>query len=451
MQCEGIISGSCPGRRSGGSVKLVHDLQLCPECSESRFPSKTEPKQLVASRRGSNANRGTEKTSSQSRDSVTSTDDVPVLVDGTIAYIWFALQGGTAENVRLAVFGHFAPEQVSTAKNLLWEKCGIPIIGEKHKRKDSATRSAADLGLLPRSHPEELNNISLVDRLNRMQQRLSNLQESVDRTICENFDLKQRVDKIPIRQYSDVVSGSPSFLTEHQDQRQQQQLQPPPPPSSGNQVLQLQQQNPPPSIAVDLATAAQDNLPNRRPTRGRGRGYGRGRGTGRGNRPPASDLDYLSSWGGAHLQPHSLDRSSAASFRDTSRDRSEFSDDFRQPSYAVRRDIRKQKRKHKVITGNAPGGTRSFKGAPEPSRSLFVYRVDQNTETQDLKSHLRDMDIEVRLLECVSHRDSNFKSFKLDVPVSVVDEFLNGDVWPQGVRIRRFFSNRKDQPQTGPT
>lgn len=80
-----------------------------------------------------------------------------------------------------------------------------------------------------------------------------------------------------------------------------------------------------------------------------------------------------------------------------------------------------------------------------------MYRVDPNTETQDMKPHLRDMGFEVRLLDLVSHRDSNLKSFKLDVPMSVVDQLLNGDIWPQGVRVRRFFPNRKDQPQTGPT
>ena len=96
--------------------------------------------------------------------------------------------------MRQAVLGHFSNEDIVGTKDSLWTNCGSGIIGEKPRRKDSSTRSVAGahvsdiltawrkldradaiplvaidafaLGVIPRSHPEELNNISLVDRLN---------------------------------------------------------------------------------------------------------------------------------------------------------------------------------------------------------------------------------------------------------------------------------------------
>lgn len=160
------------------------------------------------------------------------------------------------------------------------------------------------------------------------------------------------------------------------------------------------------------------------------------------------DRDFITPVsGGDETDTTSLDRVSSI-HREISRDRSQASDEFRQPGYALRREKRQQRRRQKVITGSGTSGTGTFKGAPEPTRSMFVYRVDPQTNISDLRVHLQDMDIEVREIACVSHPDSIFKSFKLDVPISVVDELLNGDLWPKGIKIRRFFSNRETKQQT---
>ena len=43
-------------------------------------------------------------------------------------------------------------------------------------------------------HPEELNNITLVDRLNQLETRMSSLQLNLDAVVADNMDFR---DKLP--------------------------------------------------------------------------------------------------------------------------------------------------------------------------------------------------------------------------------------------------------------
>ena len=114
------------------------------------------------------------------------------------------MMNSSAENIKKAVLGHFAEEQIIQSKDLLWYKCDLRIIGEKPRRKDSVMRpekeahvldiinaiskldkaacmptivvEATHLGTIPHSFPDEINNISLADRLNRFEAKFTSLQ-----------------------------------------------------------------------------------------------------------------------------------------------------------------------------------------------------------------------------------------------------------------------------------
>ena len=92
----------------------------------------------------------------------------------------------------------------SNLQYYMWDACDNVILGDKLKRKDSQTRTELEahiqdipnalqkldrvdrlpvvligsryVAVIPRSHPEELNNVSLVDRRNRLEARLSGVQ-----------------------------------------------------------------------------------------------------------------------------------------------------------------------------------------------------------------------------------------------------------------------------------
>ena len=62
---------------------------------------------------------------------------------------------------------------------------------------------AMSLSLIPRPYPEELN-ISLIDRLNRIEERMENMEEGVDRVVRENLEIK---DQMKVRcMYAQAVS-----------------------------------------------------------------------------------------------------------------------------------------------------------------------------------------------------------------------------------------------------
>ena len=67
-----------------------------------------------------------------------------MLLQPLVAYVVFSLQSGTREDIKHAVLEHFTPDQISDAKDALWEHCDTSIIGKKINRNDSTGRSKAE-------------------------------------------------------------------------------------------------------------------------------------------------------------------------------------------------------------------------------------------------------------------------------------------------------------------
>ena len=63
------------------------------------------------------------------------------------------------------------------------------------------------MGMIPRFHPEELNNISVIDRLNGIETLVNNQQQLLDKTIAENIVLRERMDNIHTT-YANVAARS---------------------------------------------------------------------------------------------------------------------------------------------------------------------------------------------------------------------------------------------------
>ena len=99
---------------------------------------------------------------------------------------------------------------------------------------------------------------------------------------------------------------------------------------------------------------------------------------------------------------------------------------------------RKRRKRQNVLTGKATNNI-SLKGAPETSRDIFVYRVDQSTTVDQIQSHISENGIAPVSCVCVSNPDAKFKSFKISVPVSQCNTMFNPDIWPAGIRVRKFY------------
>ena len=64
--------------------------------------------------------------------------------------------------------------------------------------------------------------------------------------------------------------------------------------------------------------------------------------------------------------------------------------------------LRRQERKKNIVQACANIGNRKIKTAPEPGRYLFIYRVDRNTDIEDLRDYITQQGFLVRYLECES-------------------------------------------------
>ena len=133
----------------------------------------------------------------------------------------------------------------------------------------------------------------------------------------------------------------------------------------------------------------------------------------------------------------SIDRySDYSNISDTTRE----SVGFDLPPHSNRHYKKQENRMKRFITGNKASG--KFKGAPEPCRDLFIYRVDNATQTDDLAAHLDDNNFHIQNIACVSHPNSKSKSFRVTLPLSEFSYAFDESLWPSGVRVRKYIPPR---------
>ena len=62
----------------------------------------------------------------------------------------------------------------------------------------------------------------------------------------------------------------------------------------------------------------------------------------------------------------------------------------------------------------------------------------------DLMAHIlhKNKELEIRSLECMSHNDSRYKKFKLEISVEDCQTVYTSDFWQWGMRIRPYFRKR---------
>ena len=95
-------------------------------------------------------------------------------------------------------------------------------------------------------------------------------------------------------------------------------------------------------------------------------------------------------------------------------------------------------RRNVVIGKDRSSG--AVKGAPEPNHDVFIYRVDKSTSDDSLYDYIIDKSITPNFLDCVSNPDATYKFYKLSSPLSMYSTLHDPDMWPEGIRIRRFYN-----------
>ena len=336
-------------------------------------------------------------------------------------------------NIKRAITGYYAEADIVEAKHVLFEKCDALVIGPIKERRDGDSRSRVDahvqdiisamnkldkantmptfaipsnlLYSIPKSQPEELNNISVIDRLAQLENKWTKCQELLDKSLCQNINLQDRVDKLEQTcrpSYSSVVSVStpPTIV---------------PGPLHVNVARPVTQQ-PVQHQTVRKAPPDKDRrLPYVHDVR---------------NHVESIPRDFLRPLDNPIHKTGSMDNvsdSGASGYQ-------------YQNQYQKKLDRQNTRSKRVIITGNraSEGVSTGFKGAPEPDRHLFVYRVDKSVSEDDISEYLTGKSVSFRSIDSISNPDAIFKSFKLTVAVSQYRQLFDGTLWPEGVKVRQY-------------
>ena len=99
------------------------------------------------------------------------------------------------------------------------------------------------------------------------------------------------------------------------------------------------------------------------------------------------------------------------------------------------------KRKKGIITGK--GSPNEFlKGPGEKMMDVFVYKVSKEFDIPSFYQFLASSGFPKTKLEKVSGEKSQFNSFKLSVPAKRFDELFNPNLWPVGIKVRRYYKHQ---------
>ena len=415
--------------KEGITTGLSGDL-LCQECIELQRRNATQQTNVKVKVTN------TEKTTSSpsSEDTEESEQGKIVIFNALLTYATYAMQNSSYDTTKAAILGHFCAQDINNAKDSLWDNCGVSVIGEKPKRRDSSIRSEKEANVfdiltalntldksgnlptfavtssvlfkIPRFSPEETISPSVVDRVIALENKFCNMQSVVDWCLCENLELKDKLCEKTT--YSSVITSQLNSAVK---------------PSTVNSMDKSKQNHPTISTLVNSVGNRQNKH------------------TGETNyvlSDPGPKTDYFK-----HDANHNLARTQSLLSLDHKSVVSVDSEGFRKPTYAMK----KLRRNAKSVVGKSqPQGV--FKGAPTPPKDLFVFHVAKDTEIGDLKQYIGDKGIECIDLQCMSHPDSVSKSFKLSVSDKHYKDLLSEEAWPTGVKVRRFIPPRRKNPDT---
>ena len=76
---------------------------------------------------------------------------------------------------------------------------------------------------------------------------------------------------------------------------------------------------------------------------------------------------------------------------------------------------------------------------------IYIGRLDKSVSDKDLTGYIsNDLGIGVISCICLSRIDSDVKSFKVTVNSENRDKLLDGNLWPENVHVRKYFSSRRN-------
>lgn len=369
---------------------------------------------------------------------------VHVVLNSVLAYVVNSVSNSAIMDIKKCCLDFYDGEELVQAKNLLWQIGDQSILKPKINRRscekvmddilDGITgleaanklpRIAVDpLGLnrIPKIKPAEILSVSICERVTLLEHKLQRTESELSNNLARVITLEEKVNR-PGSYAERVASGSLAAedapIGRTGPKQYDSQLTPTAPPATDASVM----------ITSGSTNRQRMIAPNRQ----------------KATAPPC-DMTSDISHNAARTQPrmthlnelrHGISTISLAS--NASSKPSGYDEGYRYQGN------RHKKTRPKPITGTRTTLTGGFRGAPAPSRDIFVYRVEKDTPCSVIKDYMVDHGTDIRSIECVSNENSTYSSFKLEVSVTDVSKVLDPEFWPIGVCARRFYMSRESK------
>ena len=418
-----------------------------------------------------------------------------MIINELLLYAKHYIHSSSTNNVKKMIQHFYDDNEIIEAKKKLWgEK--KDVLGEYPDRKSTINRSASipnvndifdalkrldaanempkiagvDLSRIPDRQPEELNLLTMIDRVARIEHSIARYEETLSSLAIDMLELKERPptfsevarstdtdnlridERAPalIQQQIDIMQQNTQQADlQQQTEAQQSNIRRPNGERHEAEHHDLQrhdnqqwrssiqqrrsaiqqrrsaiQQHPViPEPARDSGGRPNYTRPN--PTHGRGRRgvYGgrdfsraRGRPPARGNPPQR------------RAGPGSRPPPVAAAASDD--------EGWTKVDSSRRRGRRR-------VVGCGDVSDEGLEGAPPPLRQVWVSRVASGDE-QTIKQFLERKNVVVNDIGRVSHVDAKYKSYKISVNVNDLDTVLEGSFWPRGLLCQVWRESHRD-------
>ena len=375
-----------------------------------------------------------------------------VVIDPILTYVISYRDAAPDELVRRVCAHHFSLPELRYAKARMWSLKCKEVLPLNIRRRDSSSRSEAEaiaidimeavealeaadcvptcavdpagLRRLPKVSPAETTSISICERVAALEARMRSTEEALSSNVCKTLSIEDRVAKLT---YSEVVSGSalrPPVASALQGN------------ASNTRHVELHMPTSHPASQAISNTHTNSRQPAGRPPLDSRHIEQRPQQSSRQvvERPPQNGRQPANAKGAPRQ------RSDSVTSLDSSVSGPSAADEGFEYSTGQRR--KKRRSKARAIAGTSlQSGT--LRGAPEPSRHVFVYRVSKGTSDQDLGQFMSDGGVTVRSTERMSKDEARFESFKIEVKTSELETVLCSAFWPEGIYVRRFYTHRR--------
>lgn len=364
-------------------------------------------------------------------------------INELLSYAVFYMNNSCSDNIKKVINSFYTPEEILNAKKLLWNMCSdeLPTYTE---RRDTEKRSGSDANVsdilegiikldnieklpnfvakqidrLPKRGPEELNIVSIINRLGNIENRINEYDNVLSSHEIDLHYLKSLEIGYKLKSLSDnldnIKINNNVFI-------------PPPEKFSDEDSMNKTKE--------DDASTNEENL---------------------------NDSD----WETVEDEVENSSANEKLSYKDATlkfinnKSRKEFKKDKKVKSTVIscspepkricistinddgyQNVESRQQRRRRLYKNNL------LQGAPPPMKSIFVSRVKKFCNVLTMKNFLNDNDIYYDDVSLVSHDNSKFNSFKININKIDISKVMQSHFWPIGVKCNMWKEKSKSNVQ----